>query len=126
VTAPLVLTADVVGVTFVDGYPENLYRLEELERERRRGEPLTVLLLREPLNQHDENAVAVHVPAVGIVGHLARELAAQVAPLLDAGARVLADLYVRIHPEHPEKPGLTVLAVLTADHLNPDQQEKTP
>lgn len=115
-TAPLVVTADVVGVTFVDGYPENLHRLADLERERRRGEPLAVLLLREPLNQHDPNAVAVHVPAVGPVGHLNREIAGQVAPLLDTGrVRVLADLYVRIHPDHPDRPGLTVLAVLTQE-----------
>lgn len=111
-----VLAADVVGVTFVDGYPENIHRLAELEKERQPGEALTVLLLIENDNPHDPNAVSVHVPAVGRVGYLDRYEAARVAPLLDRDFRVAADLYVRIHPDHPDRPGLTVAAILTKEN----------
>lgn len=105
---------DVVGVTFVDGYPENLHRLAALlEEAELAAEPLPALLLRDPDNPHDLAAVAVHVPAIGLVGHLPRPSNAEIAVLLDSGEQVLAHVdAVRIHPEHTDKPGITVSAVL--------------
>ena len=48
-------------------------------------EPLSIVLVRNPANEHDTNAVEVHQPAVGMLGHLPRDIAARVAPWLDAG-----------------------------------------
>jgi HIRAN domain len=47
------------------------------------GQPLT--LRRDADNPHDPNAIAVHADEVEQIGWVPRELAAQVAPELDAG-----------------------------------------
>lgn len=104
----------IVGLTFVPGYPENVYRLEAIVSAQflksDRFEPLPVVLKRNPANEHDPNAVEVHVPAIdSMVGHVPRHVAARLARVLDEGVRFRAELSdVRLHPEHPENPGLTV------------------
>lgn len=122
-TLPSTFTAKVVGVSFTDGYPENLERLHEVASLRwltspgefagrdREPEPLAAVLHREPENEHDPNAVAIHVPAsdVGHIGHLPRALAARLAPELDEGATWGCEVEsVLIHPEHPDRPGISV------------------
>lgn len=67
----------VVGVTF-DGIQSVLPRLHA-------GMPL--IFIREPNNQYDRNAVAVWCSGKKI-GHLSRDLAADIAPQIDAGADV--------------------------------------
>lgn len=67
----------VVGVTF-DGIQNILPRLHA-------GMPLK--LVREPNNQYDKNAVAVWCNGQKI-GHLSRDLAADIAPLIDSGTAV--------------------------------------
>lgn len=105
---------NVVGVSFVPSWPRNLYALEELSMATTLlgDEQIPVVLQRRPDNPHDSNAIEVHVPALGelaFVGHLPRAVAARLAPHLDAGERWLAEVgAVRIHPDHPEHPGLTV------------------
>jgi hypothetical protein len=105
----------VVGVTFCPGYPATVTDLAVMATERLLDtdamEPIPAVLIRNPANQYDGNAVEVHVPALGQqIGHLPRDVAATVAPLLDAGDRWLADVYeVVIHPEHPERPGIALL-----------------
>lgn len=48
--------------------------------------PGAVLTLRrDPDNPHDPHAIAVHAPAGGQLGWVPRELAAELAPALDAG-----------------------------------------
>lgn len=42
-------------------------------------------LRREPTNPHDRNAVAVYTPSGAQLGYVAREVAADIAPLLDQG-----------------------------------------
>jgi hypothetical protein len=115
----------VVGLTFVDGYPGNVDRLGELVTAAQTralgwtGESdgpvdVPVLLVRNPDNPHDENAVEVHVPAMGraasMIGHVPRDLAARLAPSLDRGdvwsARIGA---VLVDPEHPDRPGVEVM-----------------
>jgi hypothetical protein len=62
------------------------------------GEPISpalgdrLVLIRAPDNQHDANAIEVWWRNAIRIGHLPRELAAEMAPLLDAGA--LARAYV--------------------------------
>lgn len=106
----------VVGVTFVPSYPNNLHMLRQIEAEAvasRRGEWLNVVLVRNPANPHDTNAIEVHVPALGdemaMIGHLSRDIAARLAPLLDQGVRFTSQLCgVRINPEHMDRPGIDV------------------
>jgi len=71
------------------------------------GRPLT--LLRDPDNPHDPNAIAVHAGGER-VGWVPRELAAELAPELDAGRRWSA-VVLREQRASPRDPrtGLTML-----------------
>lgn len=109
--------AKVVGVSFCDGskgtpYPDNLYRLEAAYAEhmlKDTPERVPALLIRNPANEHDANAIEVHVPSVGMIGHVARDLAARLAPCLDAGERWQAQVgQVLINPDHPDRPGILI------------------
>jgi hypothetical protein len=111
----------VVGVTFVSGYPNNLLLLRDLaEQAEATGERLSVVLIRNPQNPYDANAVEVHVPALGdmaMIGHVPRDQAAALAPRMDDGGRFLAEVsWCRIDPEHTDRPGIdiTVRRVLEA------------
>jgi hypothetical protein len=106
---PFVMVAPVVGVTFVDSYPHNLLALADLATG---GETIAALLVRDPANPHDPNAVQVHVPVLGeyaMIGHLSRDNAARLAPLMDGGACFAAQLAgVRIVAGHTDRPGIDV------------------
>lgn len=101
----------VVGVSFTAGYPGNLHALAS-HWELANREPIPVVLIRNPANPHDSNAIEVHVPALGdlgMIGHLRRDLAAHLAPLLDAGELWQAWIYqLRINPHHPDRPGIDI------------------
>lgn len=100
----------VVGVTFVDGYPDNLYALRELwDGLTWQDEPLPVILVRNPDNEHDPNAVEIHVPSVGQIGHCSRIIAARLAPSMDDGVEFQAWVHgIRVDPDHPENPGIDI------------------
>lgn len=102
----------VVGLTFHDSYPANIHAIDDAsgwERPDGSVEMPTVLLVRRPDNPADNHAIEVHVPPHGHVGHLSREHAAILAPLLDDGLRVTAEVaQVRIRDQHPDRPGLDV------------------
>lgn len=93
----------VVGVSFVD--PDNRKRalLRQLCEERGLVNPgdldhpetLAVVIVRNPANEFDANACQVHVPALGeegMLGHLPKLIALELAPLMDSGGRVQAAL----------------------------------
>lgn len=108
-----VFTAKVVGVSFVPGYPDNITSLAEgVEEADALGERMTVVLIRNPKNEYDANAIEVHVPALGehgMIGHVERPLAARMAPEIDQGARFLAQVVsVLINPEFPDRPGISI------------------
>jgi hypothetical protein len=71
------------------------------------GSPLA--LVREPDNPHDANAIAVHAGGAH-VGFVPRELAAEIAPALDAGERWSA-VVLREQSASPRDPrtGVTML-----------------
>lgn len=102
----------VVGVSFVDEYPDNLLMaLAAADEAHSAGEGLAVVLTREPDNPHDPNAIAVHVPAAGgKVGHVPREIAARMAPELDADPQSwIAEVgSILSDPSHPERPGISI------------------
>jgi hypothetical protein len=73
------------------------------------GQPLQ--LKRDPGNEHDPNAVAVHIAGGDQLGFLPREVAAQVAADLDADAGAWSALSLRESRASPRDPrkGLTIL-----------------
>jgi len=115
---PRQFTLRVVGVSFVDGYPENLGRLELAMRREELGLPapptpepgvLPATLVRDPLNPKDVNAIVVHVDGIGPVGHVAASTAVRLARSIDAGtqwAAVVAE--VAVSENKPNKPGITI------------------
>lgn len=110
---PARFTTRVKGVTFCDGYPDNMGRLELRVRrhELYGGEPATIraVLRRNPENEHDTNAIEVHVDEVGMIGHVERRTAEKLAPSLDAGdewVTVVSEVLVR--EEDPSHPGITL------------------
>jgi HIRAN domain-containing protein len=72
------------------------------------GAPLE--LRRDAANEHDPNAIALDAPGGAQVGWVPRDLAAEIAPELDAGARWAA-VVLREQRPSPREPrtGLTML-----------------
>lgn len=107
----------VVGVTFQDEYPQNLREVQRLQKARvtldsthpNYGKSLEVEIERTPDNEHDTNAIALSVVGVGMIGHVPRELAAELAPMLDAGEHWRAVVVAVVAKEGvPDKPGIEV------------------
>lgn len=100
-----------VGVTFMDGYPDFFHRLAPaVERAAKESKRLEARLTREPGNKYDTNAIVVEVPEIGSIGHVPRDLAAKLAPHLDAGERWKCEIgAVLIHPDHLDRPGIDLL-----------------
>ena len=72
------------------------------------GSPL--MLRRDPDNEHDPNAIAVHTQGDKVLGFVPRDLAADLAPKLDAGERWSA-VVLREQRASPRDPrtGVTML-----------------
>lgn len=93
-------TTNVVGVTFVPSYPANVMSLN-LDDE--------ISLIREPLNEYDSNAIAVHSWPIGPIGHIGRGIAERLSPELDAGVEWSVELVeVSINSQHKSNPGVTI------------------
>lgn len=88
-TTPLadVFSTQVVGVSFIDGYPHNLLDMQS-ERMATPG-TMWLTLKREPDNVYDANAIGVWWNDAKI-GHLNKVIAFRMAPELDAGQSWLA------------------------------------
>ena len=84
----------IVGVTFpnVDGSNrQNL--IEELEEKSQTSQsPLPLFLRRERMNPYDSNAVAVCDSGGRQLGYLSRQVAVTVAPFIDRGERIRAEV----------------------------------
>ena len=110
-TLPPRMTIDVVGVTFMDGYPQNLYDLERAKMFY--GDP-KVRLERDPDNAVDANAVRVIAavehpsPHEGMIGHVPAALAARLAPSMDAGERWEGTVD-DIRGSSVDRPGITIV-----------------
>jgi len=105
----------VVGVSFAPGYPDNIHTLEKVAGRAfiEGGEGVTATLIRNPNNEFDENAIEVHVSALGddsMIGHLPRDLSSKIAPMMDNGLAWDATIKnVYVNPDHPERPGISIL-----------------
>ena len=104
----------VAGVTFAPNYPSNLVAIGAAARLRdAEGEPpLDCQLIRNPDNEHDANAIEVHVIGknrTAMVGHINAKIASQLAPLIDGGEAWTATvMLVAFSPENPEQPGIEI------------------
>lgn len=113
---PKRVASKVVGVSFVPTYPDNVEALERMTATRLiRGEeyaePIPAVLIRNPANEHDPNAVEVHVPSggVGMLGHLRRVEAAVLAPHLDAGVIYQGEIVrVLVNRAALDRPGVAI------------------
>ena len=143
---PVRFTVKVVGLTFVDdgrAYPANVHELRKIHSTKVFAgifndspyddpepatltvgwgygdvEPLPIVLTRNPDNEHDANAVEIHSPSVGMLGHLPRDVAARVAPWLDAGHLMRAGVAsVLVVPGHEDQPGVS----LCLERIDPDE-----
>lgn len=108
-------SAKVVGVSFVDGYPQNLLDLHDIMQESTQitgDEPFPAILRRNPDNEYDSNAIEVHAPVLGtrgLLGHLTRPIAARLAPELDRNVRWAAEIEaVLIEPSALNQPGVSI------------------
>jgi len=118
-------TVKVVGLTFIDGYPDNLHAIADMVLEAQKQTLLRwaddgtgdvtvpVILIRNPDNEYDPSAIEVHVPTLGrrasMIGHVPRDLAARLAPSLDRGdAWHVTVAVVLVDPEHPDRPGIEI------------------
>ena len=81
----------------------------QLRALQRRSREWTAVLVREPGNRYDPNAVAVHIDGQ-CIGHLAREDAAELAPRLDAllRGRVLVTFDALLCGGDRERPNIGV------------------
>lgn len=96
----------VVGMTFVPGYPENLLGLARIEAENPSAtEGFAAVAIRNPKNPYDANAIELHVTSVGMIGHVPRQIAAEIAPTMDAGQNYHVRVWSSIDPAHLDKPG---------------------
>jgi hypothetical protein len=115
-----------VGLSFVDAYPANLHQLAALLEDRERSSGwqavnegdvtpgLPAVLVRNPDNEFDPNAVEVHVPVLGrrtgMIGHVPAAVAARLAPSMDGGAEWAARLVrVLVTDGHPDRPGALIV-----------------
>ena len=77
----------------------------------------TYAVIREPDNQHDPNAVRVSLFGIYEMGYLPREVAQNIAPLMDAGRTFLAEFVCRNEYPPFDNVGLTVRVVETTEDL---------
>lgn len=97
----------LVGNQYVPDGSKELRALHRRQEQTRFN--TTVALVRNPNNKHDNNAIEVRmVISDKMLGHLPKEVAAELAPLLDRGDKYQAEMYVKLDPEHPEHPGATI------------------
>ena len=93
------------GVSAMPGYPSTLYALAG--RGAMTGQKPRLGLVREPDNAHDPNAVAVVDDSGTHIAYLPRDIAARVAPGMDAGTTCeVADWEVKVQSGHENQPGL--------------------
>ena len=100
------IETSVAGVTFRVEYPQNLYKIGSLTALNNR--PLMATLVREPDNEHDQNAIRVMVDNEH-VGYIPAKLAKRMSEEIDNGEPWIGVVdRMIVSPENPEQPGLRI------------------
>ncbi|NNM31688.1 MAG: hypothetical protein HKO53_01395 [Gemmatimonadetes bacterium] len=114
-SAPPAEVVNVVGMSFVDEYPDFVLTMDQLI-----DDEDTAFLVPNPANPHDANAVEVHYnfPAIGwkMVGHLPRDMAAHWSGYLRDSGAYECKIWTRIAEGKESYPGLTVRITKLAAH----------
>jgi hypothetical protein len=96
------LDSDEASLANPDGVFQHILRYD--------GERFAGVLIRDPRNPFDVNAIEVHVPMLECrVGFLPMRLAQRVAPQLDTGERFIVQVWAVPNVEREEFPGIRVL-----------------
>lgn len=99
------ISTKVVGVSFIEDYPQNIFRLSQRYAS---GESV-VALERDPNNQYDNNAIKVVIDNE-MVGHIPAMLAKSIAPEMDRGIEWFADVEsILVSVEKMENPGIKII-----------------
>lgn len=85
------IITNVVGMRFTEW--EKYLSLDEYFNDK------MVELVREPDNQHDENAIAVKSKIFGRLGYIKRSVAKILAPIIDSGERLMAEIFARYYTD---------------------------
>jgi hypothetical protein len=100
----IVLTAKVVGLTFGNNYPSNIYKIAKRFA---MGDD-SITLVREPNNEVDKNAIAVH-DGDSPIGHVPRKIAELISPQMDAGVQWFASVdSIIVSQENVNQPGIKI------------------
>lgn len=98
------MTAKVVGLTFSNDYPSNIYRIAKRFA---MGDD-SIVLVREPDNEVDKNAIAV-CDGENKIGHVPRKIAELLSPQIDGGVKFYAAVEsVVVSQENVNQPGLKI------------------
>lgn len=100
----LLLTTKVVGLTFNNNYPKNVF---SLAKEFALGND-AIDIMREPHNPVDSNAIGVYSGGKKI-GHLPKDIAEFIAPQMDAGIQWNSAVEsIVISQENTNNPGVKI------------------
>ena len=78
---------------------------------------MTYALIREPDNAYDPNAIQVSLFGIWFMGYVPKQIAKNLAPLMDAGRRFLAYFVRRNESPYHKTVGMTVMIVETTENL---------
>ena len=77
---------------------------------------LTYALIRESDNPYDPNAIQVSLFGIWFMGYLPKQLAKELAPLMESGRKFLAYFVRRNESPYHDKVGMIVLIVETTEN----------
>ncbi|NUO10458.1 MAG: HIRAN domain-containing protein [Candidatus Brocadia sp.] len=83
------IITNIVGMRFIEW--AKYLRLDEYLNDK------MAALVREPDNQHDENAIAVETESFGRLGYIKRSVAKILAPIMDNGVKLKAEIFARYY-----------------------------
>lgn len=106
-TLPAKFSTKITGPSYLPNYPGVYLTLGDVVES---GRTPLLMLVRDPDNPYDSNAVAVRSAHRGThLGHLPAALAARIAPEMDNGTFWLVESYqVLVQPGYEDRPGLSL------------------
>lgn len=100
----LIFTTKIVGLTFNDDYPNNVFSIAAGIAT---GDD-SLDLVREPNNEFDSNAISLFKDGRKL-GHVSKKMASFIAPQMDAGIEYHCSIEgIVVSQENPDQPGLKI------------------